>query len=203
MHYSIYNDNKISTSKFMINNLLKSSHFPSCVRTPPNKYKNYFIGELVHRVEPRFDSKEIDFPSDLPKSKTLNNFRYKTSNKISFKKYKCKSNKKNNFPKLIKRTFNNRSINGWTNTKNIKLVKNNTNENDHNFYDLYIKDLDFPYCKPKYHNPFIINYRMLLSNKNKNFKTIQNSRRKRTFYKYFNKLHLLMDKANNEKKDNE
>ena len=197
---SIYNDNKISTSKFIFNNLLKSSHFPSSVRTPPNRFKNYFIGELTHRVEPHFDSIEINIPKTLPKMKTLNNFRYKTSDIIKVKKIKCISK---HFPKLINRTLNNRSINGWTNTKNIKLTKNNINENDYKYYDIYLKELDFPYCKPKLHNPNIINYKNLLLNKKKNLNTIQKNKKKRLFYKYFNKLHLLLDKAIDEKKVNE
>ena len=55
MHFSIYNDNRIDTKSFIATNLIKSSHFPWTVRTPPNCYKNYFIGELTKRVKPRFD----------------------------------------------------------------------------------------------------------------------------------------------------
>ena len=193
MHYSIYHDNIISTSRFITENLIKSAHFPSTVRTTPNRFKNYFIGELTHRIKPHFDSIETTSSGILPKSKTLNNFRYHYSYKIKVKKNDCTFT---DFPKLIHRTLPSKSINGWTTTKNIRLVKNNDKYN----FDIYYKELVFPYCKPKVINHNIINYNKLVIPKNKNFETIRNNKRKRLFLKSLTKLHLLINKSNEIKK---
>ena len=196
MYFSIYNDNKISTSKFITDNLIKSVHFPSTVRTPPNRLKNYFIGELTHRTKPKFDSIETTCWVNIQKNKTLNNYRYNHSNKIKTKKYKCKSL---NFPRLTHRTLPSRCINGWTNTKNIKLIK----ENNKYTYDIYVKDLNFPYCKPKLLNPNIINYNKLFIPNKKNLETIKSNRRKRLFLKSFTKMRLLINKSNSHRKVSE
>ena len=139
MYYSIYNDNKINTSTFYTENLIKYVHFPSTVRTPPNRLKNYFIGELTKKIKPQFDSIITTSSTSIQKNKTLNNFRYNnnSSHKIKQKKFNFKSD---NFPLLIHRSLPNNSINGWSNTKNIKLVKNDYK----NKYDLYYKELIFP-----------------------------------------------------------
>ena len=195
MHYSIYNDKQISTSKFIYENLIKTAHFPSTIRTIPNRFRNYFIGELTHRIKPQFDSFETTSSITLPKNKTLNNLRYGSSQKIKVRKFRCKSN---NFPILNNKFMHNKS-NMSTSTRNIKLVK----MNDKYTYDVYFKELNFPYCKPKFWNPNIANYKKYLIPKNKDLKTIQNHRKKRLFLKSFTKLHLLIDKSKNEKKVNE
>ena len=196
MHFSIYNDNQIKTSKFIFENLIKNAHFPSTVRTPPNRFKNYFIGELTHRIKPQFDSIETTSSITLPKNKTLNILKYSSSQKIKVKKYRCNSN---NFPILTHKYKHNKS-NMSTNTRNIKLVK----MNEKYTFDVYLKELNFPYCKPKlFNNPNIINYKKFLIHRNKDLNTIQNHRKKRLFLKSFTKLHLLIDKSKNEKKVNE
>lgn len=197
MYYSIYNDNKINTNTFYTENLIKLVHFPSTVRTPPNRLKNYFIGELTKKIKPQFDSIITTSSITLPKNKTFHNFRYNnSSHKIKQKKFNFKSD---NFPLLIHRSLPNKSINGWSNTKNIKIVKNDYK----NKYDLYYKEIIFPYNKPKILNPNIINYNKSMIYKNPSFNTIKNNRKKRLFLKSFTRLHLLIDKSCNEKKVSE
>ena len=55
MYSSIYNDKRIDTKKFFYKNLISSYHFSSTVRTPPNEYKNNFVGELKKHIKPKFD----------------------------------------------------------------------------------------------------------------------------------------------------
>ena len=154
MQYSIYNDNIIKTNSFLTDNLIRSSHFPSTVRTPPNRLKYYFIGELTKRIKPQFDS-NITTPSiKMTKNKTLNNFRYNDSHKIKVKKYNPKSTI---FPSLFNKYMENRNFNEWPYKRNIKLVKNNIKHK----YNLCCKELNFPYNKPKLCNPNIINYNTL------------------------------------------
>ena len=196
MQYSIYNDNMIKTNSFLTDNLIRSSHFPSTVRTPPNRLKYYFIGELTKRIKPQFDS-IITTPSiKMTKNKTLNNFRYNDSHKIKVKKYNPKSTK---FPSLFNKHMENRKFNEWPYKRNIKLVKNNIKHK----YNLCCKELNFPYNKPKLCNPNIINYNNCLIKKNDDFDKIQNSRKNRLFLKSFTKLHLLIDKSKNEKRAND
>ena len=67
-------------------------------------------------------------------------------------------------------------------------------------FDVYLKELNFPYCKPKlFNNPNIINYKKFLIHKNKDLNTIQNHRKKRLFLKSFTKFQLLIDKSNTNK----
>ena len=194
MHFSIYNDNRIDTKSFIATNLIKSSHFPWTVRTPPNCYKNYFIGELTNRVKPRFDIDLTNSSIFIPKNKTLNNFRHNHNGKNLINKSNSNSN---NFPSLFSKTLSNNSINRGCNTRNIKLVKHNDKYN----YNFYFKEICFSYNKPKMINPNIINYNKLLiyNNKNKNLQTIQNSRKNRLFLKSFTKFQLLIDKPNTNK----
>ena len=197
MYYSIYNDNKINTNTFYTENLIKYVHFPSTVRTPPNRLKNYFIGELSKKIQPQFDSIKTTASVNLPQNKTLKNFKYNIIPcKIKQKNFDFKSD---NFPSLIHKSLPNKSINGWSNTKHIKLVKNNYKYK----HDLYYKELIFPYNKPKIINPNIINYKKFMVHKKQNFNTTQNNRKKRLFLKSFTKLHLLIDKSRNDKKVNE
>ena len=165
------------------------------MRTPPNRFKNYFIGELTHRIKPQFDSIETTSSITLPKNKTINNLRYNNSSKIKVMKFKCKPNY---FPSLIHRTIPIKS-GIWTKTRNIKLIKNNNRYN----FDIFFKELNFPYCKPKLINSNIINYNKCLIHKNEGLNTIKNNRKKRLFLKSLTKLHDLIDKSKDEKKVNE
>lgn len=174
MHYSIYNDNIIKTDTFFTKNLLKYSHFPSTVRTPPNSCKNYFIGELKNRIKPNFDP-ILTTSIKLTKNKTLNNDKYKH----------------NKMPKLI---LKNKTVNNWTNTKNIILMKNYPLLNHR--YNLNYLELCFPYCKPKLINHNIINNQNneIINNR---YNTIinNNSKKKRLFMKTFHDFHILINKA--------
>ena len=197
MQYSIYNDNIIKTKSFITKNLLKSSHFPSTVRSTPNSFKNYFIGELTKRIKPHFDSNITTTSISIQKNKTINNFRYNNdSHKIKVKKYNPKSY--NNFTSLINNKIERRKYNEWPYKRNIKLVKNNLKHK----YNLSYKELIFSYNKPKLINPNIINYNNILIKKNENFDSVQNSAKKRLFLKSFSKLQLLINKSQNDKKVN-
>ncbi len=197
MQYSIYNDNIIKTKSFLTKNLMKSSHFPSTIRSTPNCFKKYFIGELTKRIKPQFDNIITTDSIDIKKNKTFNNFRYNTENhKIRVKKYNPKSI---NFPFLFNNKTERKKYSEKTYKKNIKLVKNKLK----NKFNLCCKELNFPYTKPKLNNPNIINYNNFSIKNNDNFDKIQNNIRKRLFLKSFAKLHLLINKSQNDKKVNE
>ncbi len=197
MQYSIYNDNIIKTKSFIIKNLMKSSHFPSTIRPTPNCFKNFFIGELTKRKKPQFDSIITTDSINIKKNKTLNNFRYNTEgHKIKIKKFNPKSM---NFPSLFNNKTEKKKYRERPYKYNIKLIKNNL---QHKF-NLCCKELNFPYKKPTLNNPNIINYNNFLIKNNNNFDTIQNSIKKRLFLKSFTKLHLLINKSQNDKKVND
>ena len=197
MQFSIYNDNIIKTKSFITKNLMKSSHFPSTIRATPNRFKNYFIGELTKRIKPQFDTIITTDSINIKKNKSLNNFRYSTENhKINVKKYNPKSI---NFPSLFNNKTERKKYSERPYKRNIKLIKNNLKQK----FRMCCKELNFPYNKPKLINPNIINYNNLLIKKNDNFDTVQNSIKKRLFLKSFTKLQLLINKSQNDKKVND
>ena len=191
MYCSIYNDKRFDTKKIFIKNLIKSSHFSSSVRTPPNKYHINYIGELKMRQEPHFDIlftssiKQSDFSTNVKKMKHRNIIKIKSSL----------------LPKLL---LNKNNIINNTNTNNDKCIFTNRILNNEN--NIGIIDLNFPYCKSKLKNSksnvILRNNKNNLKNKYLNLKNIENNNNKksnRLFLKTLSNFHQIINKIEKDK----
>ena len=193
MYYSIYNDKRFDTKKIFFKNLIKSYHFSSAVRTPPNKYHINFIGELKMRQEPHFD---ILFASSMKQS----DFSVNVKNKLKHKnKIKIKASL---LPKLL---LNKKDIiNNMNNKSNQCIFTNRILNNDSN---TGIVDLNFPYCKPKLKNSksnvILRNKYINIKNKYLNLKNIGNNnnnmKSNRLFLKTLSNFHQIINKINKNK----
>ena len=190
MYCSIYNDKKFETKKLFFKNLIKSYHFSSSVRTPPNKYHINFIGELNIRQKPHFDTL---FTSQMKNSHN-SNFTTKKNNNFSYKKRK--KIKASLLPKLL---INN-NINNINSNKNKCVFTNRILNNE----DIGIIDLNFPYCKPKLKTSksnIIIKNKYNIKNKYLNLKNNDktgNKKSNRLFFKSLSNFHQIINKIKKE-----
>ena len=106
MYSSIYNDKRIDTKTFFYKNLISSYHFSSTVRTPPNEYRNNFVGELKKHIKPKFDLTTIYSNKKYPNYSI--NYKNENSSKRKMKP------KKKSLPKLL---INNNVIHNSINFK--------------------------------------------------------------------------------------
>ena len=185
MYFSIYNDKKFDISKLFFHNLINSYHFSNTVRTPPNRYKNYFMGELKGSKKPN-----IIFHDILKKSQSTS-FKHKKA--LSFNKRLIR-NKGADLPKLL---LGNRNINNYTYKKKNKCIL--TNEILNNGNDMGIINLNFPYCKPKLKYS---NSNLYINNRNKyryistnNVKKENYQKSNRLFMKSLSNFHQIINKS--------
>ena len=192
MYCSIYNDKRFDTKKIFLKNLIKSYHFSSAVRTPPNEYHINFIGELKNRQEPHFD---ILFASSMKQS----DFSVNVKNKLKHKsRIKIKASL---LPKLL---LNKKDIiNNMKNNNNKTIFTNRILNNDGN---IGIVDLNFPDSQPKLKNS---KSNVILRNKYNNIKkkylnlknigNNNNMKSNRLFLKTLSNFHQIINKINKDK----
>ena len=194
MYSSIYNDKRIDTKKFFYKNLISSYHFSSTVRTPPNEYRNNFVGELKKHIKPKFDFSTIF----INKKSRIYSINCKSENSPKRKIFP----KKNSLPKLL---INNNMINNSINFKKKKYILTTDGIHIGNpGVGIGIVDLNFPYCKPKLkcsHTNLNIRYKCknLTSNKND---LVNLKKSERLFIKSLTNIHQMLNKIkdDNDKK---
>ena len=190
MYSSIYNDKRIDTKKFFYKNLIRSYHFSSTVRTPPNEYRNNFVGELKKHIIPKFDLTTIY----ANKKSSIYSINCKSENSP---KKQLKQNKKS-LPKLL---INNNIINNSINFKKKKYILTTDGIHIGNVgVGIGIVDLNFPYCKPKLKSS---NTNVTLRYKCKNFNSNKNDlinlkKSERLFIKSLANIHQMLNKIKND-----
>ena len=194
MYSSIYNDKRIDTKKFFYKNLISSYHFSSTVRTPPNEYRNNFVGELKKHIKPKFDFSTIF----INKKSRIYSINCKSENSPKRKLFP----KKNSLPKLL---INNNMINNSINFKKKKYIFTTYCIHIGNTgVGIGIVDLNFPYCKPKLkcsHTNLNIRYKCKKFTSNKN-DLVNLKKSERLFIKSLTNIHQMLNKIkdDNDKK---
>jgi hypothetical protein len=190
MYSSIYNDKRIDTKKFFYKNLISSYHFSSTVRTPPNEYKNNFVGELKKHIKPKFDLTTIYINKKSP----IYSINCKSENSLK----RILKPKKKSLPKLL---INNNIINNSINFKKKKYILTTHGIHLGNTgVGIGIVDLNFPYCKPKLKcSNTNLNIRYKFKNLNSNKTDLVNLKKsERLFIKSLTNIHQMLNKIKND-----